>query len=759
MQRLRPHVSLAALVCLLVCVPTVCVPTAVAQKKSAISYERHIIPILEKYCYDCHADGVKKGGLLLDAFDTEAKILKERKLWATVDYNVHNFVMPPPEKPQPTAAERELIHKYLDNLLFYCDCSNPDPGRVTIRRLNREEYNNTIRDLFLLDLRPADDFPDDDAGYGFDNIGDVLSLPPVLMERYLIAADKVLDRAIVTGPPSPVSRTFAPSLLSGGKRIDAKTRELKGKDEIYIEHRCDFAGGYVLKLTARGVKGGSQGVAVLLKIDGKSVREDVARGGTGSTFSGKTILEKGKHRFSVSSKGEGTLQIRDFEIIGPYDAKKVALPPSHKQIFIAEERDRPAAARIIRHFANRAFRRPVQAEEVNRMLQFFDTAMARGETFEMAIKIALKAVMVSPHFLFRMEWQRNPDNPKAVYPVTEYSLATRLAYFLWSSTPDNELLSLAFQKKLRANFRKQLARILKDPKADALAQNFAGQWLEVRNMHVVTPDTDRFPDFDKELRLAMIEETERLFRHIQRENRSILEFLTADYTFVNETLANHYKIPGVRGPEFRKVSLKHTRRRGVLTHASVLTVTSDPTRTSPVKRGKWVLENLLGTPPPPPPPNVPPLEEDRNAELKGTLRQRMEQHRNDPACFSCHNLMDPIGFGLENFDAIGAWRTDDGPHPVESEGRLNSGEKFHTPLQLNEILATSKKDRFVECLIRKMLTFALGRGLEYYDKCAVNEIKEKLEKDNYRFNTLILAIVESTPFQKRRGDGFVEPGR
>ena len=736
------------------------VPTATARaqaKKSAVSYQDHILPVLEKYCWDCHGDGADKGNLSLDPFDTEAKLLKERKLWSTVDYNIHNFVMPPPDKPQPTSEERELIHHYLDNLLFYTDCSKPDPGRVTIRRLNREEYNNTIRDLFGIDMRPADDFPDDDAGYGFDNIGDVLSLPPVLMERYLIAADKVLDAAIVTGPPSPVARKFTPSLLRGGKRIDAKTRELKGKDEIYIEHRCDFEGGYVLSLTARGEKGGARGVPVVLKIDGKTVREEVARGGTGTKFSGKAVLEKGKHRFSVSSQGEGLLQISDFEIKGPYDAKKVELPESHKRVFITEERDRAAAAKIIRRFANRAFRRPVQAEEVNRLLGFFDTAMLRKETFEMSIKIALKAVMVSPHFLFRMEWQRDPNNPKAIYPVTEYSLATRLAYFLWSSTPDDQLLSLAFNKKLRPNFRAQLARVLADPKADALAQNFAGQWLEVRNMNVVTPDEDRYPDFDDELRKAMIEETERLFRHIQRENLSVLEFLTADYTFLNEKLAKHYGIPGVSGPEFRKVSLKNTRRRGVLTHGSVLTVTSLPTRTSPVNRGKWVLENLLGTPPPPPPPNVPELEEDTESELKGTLRERMEQHRQDPACFSCHNLMDPIGFGLENFDAIGAWRDDDGPHPVEAVGVLNSGEKFNTPLQLNEILSSSKRDRFVECLVRKMLTYALGRGLEYYDKCAVQEIIGKIEKDNYRFNTLILAIVESTPFQKRRGDGFVKP--
>ncbi len=731
-------------------------PLEAQQKTSAVSFDKHIIPLMEKYCYDCHGDGVSKGDLTLDTFTTEGEVLKDRALWDTVMYQVDNFVMPPSkEKTQPTVEERALISHYLDNLLYYTDCSNPDPGRVTIRRLNRSEYNNTIRDLIGLDLRPADDFPEDDSGYGFDNIGDVLSLPPVLMERYLIAADKALDSAIVTGPPVAVTRKFTPSLLKGGQRKSAKERLLKGSEEISIEHKAAFGGGYVFNVHARTENAGTRGVPVVLKIDGKAVHSDVVRGGTGSEFAGKATLEPGKHTFSVTSEAGGELVIAYFLVKGPYNAEEVELPPSHKRIFITDDRDRPAAARIIRNFANRAFRRPVQTGEVNRLLQFFDEAMGNKETFETAIKVTLKAVMVSPHFLFRMEWQPNPNDPASIFDVTEYALATRLSYFLWSSMPDDELLSLAFKKQLRSNLTKQVKRMLADPKASALAENFGGQWLEIRNMRLVMPDKQRFPDFNDALRASMLGETVRLFHHIQTENKSVLDFLTADYTFVDGRLAKLYGIPAVTGDAFQKVSLKNTPRRGVLTHASVLTVSSEPTRTSPVKRGKWVLENLLGTPPPPPPPNVPPLDESDD-ELKGSLRERLEQHRENPACYSCHNLMDPIGFGLENFDAIGAWRTRDGSHPVEALGILNSGEKFTGSLELNKIILDTKKERFVECLIRKMLTYALGRGLEYYDKCAVEDIRKRLEKENHAFEALVMGIVESTPFQKRRGDGFVE---
>jgi hypothetical protein len=393
----------------------------------------------------------------------------------------------------------------------------------------------------------------------------------------------------------------------------------------------------------------------------------------------------------------------------------------------------------------------VAVRELDRLIQLFDLASKEGESFESAVKISLQAVLVSPHFLFRGEVQPNPDNPAAIHDIDEFALATRLSYFLWSTMPDDELMALAEKRRLRRNLDAQVKRMLADPKAGALVDHFAGQWLQLRNLPLVSPDRKAFPAFDDELRAAMQLETEMFFQHILKQDHSILEFLDADYTFVNDRLARFYGIPGVEGAEFRKVSTAGTPRGGLITQGSVLTVTSNPTRTSPVKRGKWVLENLLGTPPPPPPPDVPELDEAKR-KLTGTLRQRMEQHRANPLCASCHERMDPIGFALENFDGVGAWREKDGEAPIDPAGQLTTGEAIQGAASLKEVLLKSKADDFTRCLTEKMLTYALGRGLEFYDKCAVDRITGRVAAEGYRFSTLILEIVRSVPFQKRRGD-------
>jgi hypothetical protein len=375
------------------------------------------------------------------------------------------------------------------------------------------------------------------------------------------------------------------------------------------------------------------------------------------------------------------------------------------------------------------------------------------DAFQEGLRVALQATLVSPHFLFRGELQPEPDNPKVIHPISEPALAARLSYFLWSSLPDAELERAARQGRLRSRLDTQVRRMLRDPKSRALVDHFAGQWLQLRNLSLAAPDADTFPAFHEGLRQAMRRETEMFFEHILRDDRSVLEFLTADYTFVNTPLAKHY---GLRPPrtadpgEFQRVSLRGTPRRGILTQGSVLLITSNPTRTSPVKRGKWVLDNLLNAPPPPPPPSVPELKEGK--ELKGTLRERMEQHRADPLCASCHARLDPIGFGLENFDGIGAWRTLDGNSPIDATGRLATGESFQGAEDLIGILARTKRDQFVRCLADRMLTYALGRGLEYYDKCALDRICQKVARANYRFSTLILEVARSVPFQMRRGD-------
>jgi len=363
-------------------------------------------------------------------------------------------------------------------------------------------------------------------------------------------------------------------------------------------------------------------------------------------------------------------------------------------------------------------------------------------------------VLISPHFLFRGELQLNPDNPTESHAIEEFALAARLSYFLWSSMPDGELFALAGKGKLRRELPKQMHRMLKDANSDALVHNFAGQWLQLRNLKTMAPDRQVFPSFDEELRAAMATETELFFKNIVREDRSVMEFLTADYTFVNESLARHYGLkPGVTGQEFQRVLLKGSGRAGVLTHASILTVTSNPNRTSPVKRGKWVLENLLAQPPPPPPPNVPPLSEGTEAAASASLRERMEKHRQDPLCASCHAQMDPIGFSLENYDGIGGWRDRDGTFPIDASGRLPGGEQFSGADGLRSLLASKRKEQFLRCLAEKMLTYALGRGLEYYDRCALETIVAQIEKQDCRFSALIEAVVNSVPFQRRRGEG------
>jgi len=411
----------------------------------------------------------------------------------------------------------------------------------------------------------------------------------------------------------------------------------------------------------------------------------------------------------------------------------------------------PCARKTITSFATRAFRRPITAQEQERLLTLFKATADRGDPFETAVKLFVEAVLVSPQFLFRGDVRPEPNNPQAIRPVDEYALASRLSYFLWSSMPDEALFAQAAHRSLRRNLGSEVARMLKEPKAHALVENFAGQWLQLRNLKLVSPDQKQFPLFDESLRLGMQKETELFFESICRENRSLMELISADYTFLNEKLAHLYGIERVEGEQFRRVTLKGNQRGGLLAQASILTITSNPTRTSPVKRGKWVLENILGAPPPPPPPNVPELKEGKEA-LTGPLRHRMEQHRSDPNCSTCHSRMDPIGFGFENFDAIGAWRDREGDFDIDSSGTLQTGESFTGPAELKALLLKEKRDDFVRCLTEKMLTYALGRGLEYYDKCAVERITKNLAKDHYRFSTLILEIVKSTPFQMRRGE-------
>jgi hypothetical protein len=621
--------------------PFVALTQAVAQKQeppqkqkepvkvadaAKLDYAKDVRPVLDAYCTRCHGVTKPKAGLNLEKFKDEAAVLKNPLFWEKVAHQIRSGEMPPAGAKKIPLDKQERLLTWIDTQASGLDCTKKrDPGRVTLRRLNRNEYNNTIRDLVGVKFRPADDFPSDDVGYGFDNIGDVLTMSPLLFEKYLAAADRILDEAF-------------------------KTPELR-----------------------------------------------------------KRIL--------VAQPG------KDWE---------------------------NAARSVIYNFVKRAYRRPVTPDEMTRLVRFVDLAQKNGDGFDKGIQLALKAALVSPHFLFRVERDQKLKGEETAHLVGQYELASRLSYFLWSTMPDDELFTLAAKGELRKHLDAQVRRMLRDPKAQAMAENFAGQWLNLRMLQTAAVDPGTFPKFNEKLRKAMIRETELFFDAIVKEDRSVLDFLDADFSFVNEQLAQHYGLPAVKGEAFQRVSLRGTERYGVLTHASVLTLTSNPNRTSPVKRGKWILENILNAPPPPPPPDVPELAEEKGVELKGSLRQRMELHRTKPDCAVCHQRMDPLGFGFENFDGVGGWRTHDGKFKIDASGELPNGQKFQGPKELVKILK-GREAEFRRCLAEKLLTYALGRGLEYYDKCAVDDICAAVVRNDNRFSSLVLAIVQSEPFQYRRG--------
>lgn len=734
-------------------------------------YTSTVMPVLKQYCWDCHGDGAHKGDLNLDRFTSPASILKEPKVWHDILINVERHGMPPGKKPKPTQAQRDLVVSWIDNLLYPVNCNAPDPGRVTIRRLNREEYNNTIRDLVGIDIRPADAFPADDTGYGFDNIGDVLTVSPLLWEKYLTAAEKIMDTAIRTGPPPVPAKVFPGEKLRGdGGSVDG-CRMLSSNGRAYAEHEFTQPGKYRLKVTAWAMQAGTdparmdirQGDQLLKSVEVRAERNEPA------TYTAEFRVEKpGKVRLSGAFTNdfydEGikdpehrdrNLAVQEIAVEGPVDGPTPPLPASHVRIFAPGEKaatPESRARRIVEDFTRRAFRRPVTRDEVDKHMAFFDQARAQGMNFESAVAFALQVVLVSPHFLFRGEIQPEPDNPKSVHPVNEHALASRLSYFLWSSMPDEELTALADQGRLRSGLKAQVQRMLLDPKSEAFTRNFAGQWFNLRKLESVEPDPELFREFDDDLRRSMIRETELTFRGILIENRPVIDFLLGEFSFMNARLARHYGIPGVEGDQFRRVPLVGTPRRGLLTQASILTLTSNPTRTSPVNRGKWILETVLGTPPPPAPQNVPELDERRETRENQSMRERLQVHRDDPACASCHAIMDPIGFGFERFDGIGRWRDKEGRHAIDSTGELVTGEKFANHADLIRIFTNQRRADFTENVARQLLTYALGRGLEFYDKCAVEEILRRAEKDGFKFQSFILAVVESAPFQKRRGD-------
>jgi mono/diheme cytochrome c family protein len=736
-----------------------------APATSAPTFEGVVQPILLDTCAECHSDREPTAGLSISHFTGSGSLATRRDGWERIIEKLRAREMPPPFGPPVPAEDIDALVAYVEREFDRADRSLvPDPGRVPVHRLTRAEYANTVRDLLGVDFRATEEFPPDDSGYGFDNIGDVLTVSPTLMQKYLAAAEAIAARAVGGGPLPP------PGIFTKRSRARAI-----GEGMVELREVVNYDAEYIVRVSVTGHREpDDRPVTLVISVDGAPLKTvsvpvgitAVNKQGGGTQRSVEEVrvyLVANEHVFRAEFVGDDDLKkipeadrrnagkniFPEFiDVAGPYPPAPPR--PIHRPVLLCDPAaGRACADRILSSLARRAFRRPVQRAEVTALLAVVDKAVTAGYTRREGLQFAVAAMLVSPHFLFRVE--RDPG-PGRVAPVSDVELASRLSYFLWSSMPDERLLDLAERKQLRRPgvLAAEVRRMIADPKSAALADNFAGQWLETRSLDAVTPDRTRFPAWGPELRDAMREETRLFFDAVLRENRPIADFIDGNYTFLNWRLARHYGIPGVEGPDFRRVELATDQRSGVFTQASVLTVSSYPTRTSVVLRGKYLLENVLNSPPPPPPPDVPALD-DAPVGIARSLREQTEAHRAVPICASCHVKMDPLGFALENYDAVGRWRTEEGKFPLDVSGTLPNGRAFSGPMELKAIL----KDRlpaFARGLSEKMLTYAIGRGIEGYDRLVVRSLVDGMAADDYRFQALIQGIVASVPFQQRRGE-------
>lgn len=888
--------------------------TANASRGEA-AYKQKIEPLLSKYCFDCHADGVEKGDFTFDEHKTYAESRADLVFWDHVRHMITTHVMPPEKKKEkPTLAERDTMLSWIDDAVFWFDPAKIDPGHVTARRLNRSEYNNTIRDYLLVDLKPADEFPPDDTGYGFDNIADVLTLSPMLMEKYIRAARQVSAEAVKVRAPE-----HAHLLLGPGKFWNQKGKSVESSGSRWFNDEAESAakvtvpadGSYRITLRAAATQAGNEPAKLRARMNDKELGTyDVTttyrdEKGPWQEIKQEVWLKKGDAKLTVAyindfhdaqnpdpNKRDRNVALDEVTVDGPFglstprpsrflnwllDGRPVGAPgldlsgedfekgqgtssidtgtielatsgyvrhalelaapaklqfrmkigsiqagdepakfelriggktagafsvtakdqapqwfechaelpagrhemqiwflndyydpktKADRNLWVHEMRIRQldgpdtlgsaAMPALVERMAARLFRRPVTTEEKSKWSSLAASAMKEGASPLETLEIVLDGLLMSPSFLFRGEPRPAgmPANGAAL--IDEFSLATRLSYFLWSAPPDDRLLLLAAKGELRKNLAAEVKRMIADWRAYALAENFAGQWLQLRDMDVVTPSDKRFPEFKGGVAFSMKKETQMFFDCILHENRPVTEFLDADYTFLNSTLSRFYGLPGPKGGDrtkFEKVSLKGTPRGGVLTQGSILTLTSNPTRTSPVKRGKFLLENILGTPPPPAPGGVPPLDDRKIDFGRLTLRQQMEEHRANPSCAGCHAFLDPMGLAFENYDAVGRWRDTDKGNPVDAGGTLVRGQKFNNFTELREILVHDMFGDFERNLAESLLTYAIGRGLEHFDKPAVRDIVARSKDSRHRFQDLILAVCESVPFQKMRVEG------
>ena len=763
---------------------------------------------MTKYCVTCHNDRAKAGGLALDGMDFD-HISAGAGVWEKALKKMRVGMMPPPAAPQPDSATRAELISWLTTTLDRAAAEKPNPGRPVLHRLNRAEYANAVRDLLALEVDPSTLLPPDDSAYGFDNVGDVLGMSPVLLERFMEAANKV--GALAIGDPD-----FGTAAETFHIRQDAS-------QDTHVEGQpIGTVGGILAKLTLPldaeyqiAVKMFRTNLGVMRGLEYEHEIEYTVDGARVHTFrmggeadfkanlvnmtkAGDVIDERGRLKLKLSagphvigaafvarSDAPNPTRLQPFirsstdtrdtsghphfdtlTVTGPFNATGSGDTPSRRKIFSCRPPNRggedACARQIIARLARLAYRGDVSETDAQRLFSFFDAgrkdAGAAGQAaFERGIQKALQRILASPKFCFHIEQDPVGLAPVSVYRISDGELASRLSFFLWSSIPDTTLLDLAAQNRLHtpAVLEAQVRRMLADPKADALTTNFAGQWLYLRNLKNIQPNSEEFPDFDDNLRQAFEQEASLFFASIVHEDRNVLDLMTADYTFLNERLAQHYGIPNVYGSHFRRVTLTDDARRGLLGKGAVLMVTSHTDRTSPVVRGKWVLDNLLAAPVPPMPSNVPPLNEDPNRGGRIlTMRERMEEHRRNPVCAQCHKIMDPIGLSMENFDAVGAWRMRDGDSvtgpgtPIDAQGELLDGTKINGVVTLRQALLR-QPDLFVGTVTEKLMIYALGRGLQPYDMPSVRAIVRQTAQTNYRFSSIVMGIVNSTPFQKR----------
>lgn len=735
------------------------------------TYKNEVMPIMEQYCYDCHMDGSDKGSLDLDQYTTFASMTQDRESWHKIKEHLQLQLMPPVDEAQPKPAETKLITNWIDNTIFFTDPENPDPGKVVLRRLNRSEYQNTIKDLLGVTIDVETLLPLDDTGYGFDTISDVHTVSPAHIEKYLIAAETALNKATLIGDTPwaehhyPINKlNYTPNRIENGHFF------IGGIADIPTASLTE--GTYQLEINASSTPAGNEEARLEIRDHHQLLAKVEIPHKNLSTITTLNVVIKKNSSLQIEytndffdpthpdkSRRDRNIQLHALKLTGPIDGKRPDKPTNYQALLphrLVSQTPQDYALETWLNFANKAFRRPVTLSEIKPYTHFLnpEDPSPQENALQRQILSGIQAMLCSPHFLYIHNTPSQPQQP--ISPLTELALASRLSYFLWSSTPDQTLLEKAKNNQLRATLTQEINRMLDDPKAENFITNFSGQWLQLRDLDIISPDSRLFPKWNKQLKNDAIRESHHFLTHLLHTDTSLLDCLDSNYSFINNRLATFYGIPDITGEHFRKVTFTgdQQHRGGLLTQLSILTLTSYPDRTSPVLRGKWILENILGTAPPPPPGDIPSLETDAKHNRSLTLRKQLEAHRQKAECAACHNLLDPLGFTLENYNAIGEWRLADKGKPINTFGKLITGETFNNGTEMKSVLRENKAEEFLHCLTEKLLTYSLGRGTEYYDKPAIEKIIHHTKQNNLTLRSLIHATIHSTPFQQTRTEKF-----